>query len=73
MPNQSPTPVPVSTAPGNPVTGTMTTIVTDTGLKYPDTSSGVDLGIKQAKVVVNYNFRGTNYQVEMNTMRSPDQ
>ena len=73
MPDQSPTPVPVSTAPGNPVTGTMTTTVTSAGLRYPDDDEGTNLRIKQAKVVVDYNFRGKNYKVEMNTMRAPDQ
>jgi type II secretory pathway pseudopilin PulG len=69
--NQTAT-VQVSSAPGNPVSGTMTTTVADTGLKYP-ASTGTDLNIKQAKVVVNYTFRSKSYSIEMNTMRAPDQ
>jgi prepilin-type N-terminal cleavage/methylation domain-containing protein len=69
--NQTAT-VQVSTAPGNPVSGTMTTTVLDTGLKYP-AGTGTDLRIKQAKVVVAYKFRGKDYSVELNTMRAPDQ
>lgn len=64
--------VQISTAPGNPVSGTMTTTVADTSLKYP-AGTGTDLNIKQAKVVVSYTFRGKGYSVEMNTMRAPDQ
>jgi prepilin-type N-terminal cleavage/methylation domain-containing protein len=66
------TSVQISTAPGNPVSGTMTTTVADTALKYP-AGTGTDLNIKQAKVVVSYKFRGKDYAVEMNTMRAPDQ
>jgi type II secretory pathway pseudopilin PulG len=70
--NQTAT-VQVSTAPGNPVSGTMTTTVVDaSGLKYP-AGTGTDLKIKQAKVVVAYKFRGKDYSVELNTMRAPDQ
>ena len=68
--NQTET-VQISTAPGNPVAGTMTTTVADTGLKYPE--GGTVLNIKQAKVVVAYNFRGKAFSVEMNTLRAPDQ
>jgi len=63
--------VQISTAPGNPVSGTLATTVTDTGLKYP--AGGTDLKIKQAKVTVTYTFRSKQYLVEMNTMRAPDQ
>ena len=69
--NQTAT-VQVSTAPGNPVSGTMTTTVADAGLKYPP-DTGTDLKLKQARVVVAYKFRGKDYSVEMNTMRAPDQ
>jgi type II secretory pathway pseudopilin PulG len=69
---QTPQTVAISTAPGNPVSGTMTTTIVDTNLKYPD-STGTLLNIKQAKVVVDYKFRGDSYSVEMNTMRAPDQ
>jgi type II secretory pathway pseudopilin PulG len=69
--NQTAT-VDISTAPGNPVSGTMTTTVADTLLKYP-ANTGTDLNIKQARVVVAYKFRGKDYSVEMNTMRAPDQ
>jgi prepilin-type N-terminal cleavage/methylation domain-containing protein len=69
--NQTAT-VQISTAPGNPVSGTMTTTVADTSLKYP-AGTGTDLNIKQAKVVVSYKFRGKDYLIEMNTMRAPDQ
>jgi type II secretory pathway pseudopilin PulG len=66
------TPVPISTAPGNQVNGTMTTTVSDTLLQYPP-GTGPDLKIKQAKVVVAYKFRGKDYSIEMDTMRAPDQ
>ena len=69
--NQTAT-VQISAAPENPVSGTMTTTVADTGLKYP-AGTGTDLNIKQAKVVVAYTFRGKAYSVELNTMRAPDQ
>lgn len=69
--NQTAT-VQISTAPGNPVTGTMTTTVADTALKYP-AGTGTDLNIKQATVVVSYKFRGKDYSIQMNTMRAPDQ
>jgi type II secretory pathway pseudopilin PulG len=69
---QAPLTVAVSTAPGNPVSGTMTTTITDTTLKYPD-ATGTLLNIKQARVIVAYNFRGKPYSVEMNTLRAPDQ
>ena len=46
----------------------MTTTVTDTGHEY----SGTDLKVKQAQVVVAYNFRGKTFSVEMNTLRAPD-
>ena len=69
--NQTAT-VQISSAPENPVSGTMTTTVADTGLKYP-ADTGTDLNIKQAKVVVAYTFRSKAYSVELNTMRAPDQ
>jgi type II secretory pathway pseudopilin PulG len=69
---QVPLTVAVSTAPGNPVSGTMTTTITDTTLKYPE-SIGTLLNIKQAKVRVEYNFRGKLFFVEMHTLRAPDQ
>lgn len=70
---QTPLTVAISTAPGNPVSGTMYTYITDTTLKYPDTSGGDLLNIKQARIRVEYNFRGRPYFVEMNTLRAPDQ
>ena len=69
---QDPLTVAISTAPGNPVSGTMTTTIIDTTLKYPETT-GTLLNIKQAKVRVAYNFRGKDFFVEMNTLRAPDQ
>jgi hypothetical protein len=50
----------------------MTTTITDTTLKYPE-ATGTLLNIKQAKVRVEYNFRGKNFFVEMHTLRAPDQ
>ena len=64
--------VDVSTAPGNPVSGTLYTYITDTTLKYP-AGTGDLLNIKQARIRVEYNFRGKPYFVEMNTLRAPDQ
>jgi type II secretory pathway pseudopilin PulG len=66
---QAPTPVQVSTAPGNPVSGTMTTEIKDAGL----TIGGTDLKLKQATVTVAYTFRGQPFSIVMNTMRAPDQ
>ena len=68
MPNQAPVPVDVSAGPGYSVSGTVTTTVTETGHEC----SGTDLKVKQARVVVAYNFRGKTFSVEMNTLRAPD-
>jgi prepilin-type N-terminal cleavage/methylation domain-containing protein len=69
MPGQAPSNVKVSEGPGNPVTGTMTTAVTNTGLQY----NGTDLNVKQASVTVTYTFRNRQYSIVMNTLRAPDQ
>lgn len=69
---QDPLTVDVSTSPGNPVSGKMYTTITDTDLKYPPTT-GTLLNIKQAKVRVEYKFRGKDFFVEMHTLRAPDQ
>jgi prepilin-type N-terminal cleavage/methylation domain-containing protein len=68
MPNQAAVPVDVGAGPGNTVSGTVTTTVTDTGHEY----GGSDLKVKQAQVVVAYDFRGKTFSVEMNTLRAPD-
>src|SRR4051794_27115334 len=69
--NQAAQTVQISTAPGNPVSGTMRTTVTDPN--PPLSYSGSDLKLKQAKVVVSWTFGGKPFAVEMNTMRAPDQ
>jgi prepilin-type N-terminal cleavage/methylation domain-containing protein len=59
------------------VTGTMVTTVTDPGLTQTvivsGSSSTANLDLRQLKVAVNYNYRGSNYSVIMNSMRTADQ
>lgn len=54
------------------VTGTMTTTITDTGSTMNFTGSTQNLNIYRATVTVSYAFRGKNYSVSMDTMRTAD-
>jgi type II secretory pathway pseudopilin PulG len=55
------------------VTGTMTTVVTDTGLTGTVGSTSTNLNIWQATVTVTWTFRGKNYSVSLDTMRTGNQ
>jgi prepilin-type N-terminal cleavage/methylation domain-containing protein len=59
------------------VTGSMTTTITDPGLTgtvpVNGTNVTTNLNVRQAKVDVSYNFRGTTYHVILNTLRTADQ
>jgi hypothetical protein len=55
------------------VTGTMTTTVTDTGSTMTFAGSTTNLNVRCATVTVSYTFRGKNYNVSMDTMRTADQ
>jgi prepilin-type N-terminal cleavage/methylation domain-containing protein len=54
------------------VTGTMTTTITNTSSTMNFTGTSQDLNIYRATVTVSYSFRGTNYNVSMDTMRTAD-
>jgi prepilin-type N-terminal cleavage/methylation domain-containing protein len=54
------------------VTGTMTTSVTDTGSSMTFAGTTANLNIRRATVTVSYTFRGKNYSVSMDTMRTAD-
>jgi hypothetical protein len=55
------------------VTGTMTTTVADTGLTGTVGSTATALNIWQATVTVAWNFRGKNYSVSLDTLRTGNQ
>jgi prepilin-type N-terminal cleavage/methylation domain-containing protein len=55
------------------VTGTMTTTVADTGLTNTVGSTSTNLNIWQATVTVSWTFRGKNYSVSLDTMRTGNQ
>lgn len=55
------------------VTGTLTTAVTDTGMTSDFINAGTKLNIRRATVTVSYNFRGRDYAVTMDTLRTADQ
>jgi type II secretory pathway pseudopilin PulG len=55
------------------VTGTMTTVVTNTGLAGTVGSTPTDLNLWQATVTVTWIFRGKNYSVSLDTMRTGNQ
>jgi len=55
------------------VTGTMTTTVADTGLTGTVGSTATGLNIWQATVTVAWNFRGKNYSVSLDTLRTGNQ
>jgi type II secretory pathway pseudopilin PulG len=55
------------------VTGTMTTVVADTGLTGTVGTTATTLNIWQATVTVSWTFRGKNYSVSLDTMRTGNQ
>jgi prepilin-type N-terminal cleavage/methylation domain-containing protein len=55
------------------VTGTMTTTVTDLGATMTFAGSTKNLNTYRATVTVSYTYRGKNYNVSMDTMRTGDQ
>jgi type II secretory pathway pseudopilin PulG len=55
------------------VTGTMTTTVADTGLTGTVGATATSLNIWQATVTVAWTFRGKNYSVSLDTMRTGNQ
>jgi hypothetical protein len=55
------------------VTGTMTTTVTDLGATMTFANSTKNLNTYRATVTVIYTYRGKNYNVSMDTMRTGDQ
>ena len=55
------------------VTGTMTTTVTDTGSTMNFTGTSQNLNVRRATVTVSYTYRGTTYNVSMDTARTADQ
>lgn len=54
------------------VTGTLTTTITDTATTMTFINS-TNLNTRKASVSVNYSFRGRNYTVAMDTLRTADQ
>jgi len=54
------------------VTGTMTTTVTDMGTTMTFAGATSSLNIRRATVTVSYSFRGKNYSVSLDTMRTAD-
>ena len=55
------------------VTGTLTTTITETGMQSSFINANTDLNIRRANVNVTYNFRGRDYSVSMDTLRTADQ
>jgi hypothetical protein len=55
------------------VTGTMTTTITNPGSTMTFAGTTTNLNVYRATVRVSYTFRGTNYSVSMDTMRTADQ
>lgn len=55
------------------VTGTMTTTITNPGATMTFAGTTTNLNVYRATVTVSYTFRGKNYNVSMDTMRTADQ
>jgi prepilin-type N-terminal cleavage/methylation domain-containing protein len=55
------------------VRGTLTTTITDASLFSNFINNNTKLNTRKAKVAVNYTFRGREYTVEMDTLRTADQ
>jgi prepilin-type N-terminal cleavage/methylation domain-containing protein len=55
------------------VSGTMTTTITDTNSTMTFAGITSNLNVRKANVTVAYSFRGKNYSVSMDTLRTADQ
>ena len=55
------------------VRGTMTTTITNPGFTMTFAGSTANLNVYRATVTVSYSFRGKDYNVSMDTMRTADQ
>ena len=55
------------------VTGTLTTTITDTGMQSSFINPNTDLNTRRANETVTYTFRGRDYTVQMDTLRTADQ
>lgn len=55
------------------VTGTLTTTITDALMTSDFINNNTKLNVRQANVTVSYNFRGRDYTVSMDTLRTADQ
>jgi prepilin-type N-terminal cleavage/methylation domain-containing protein len=55
------------------VTGTLSTTVTDATIASSFVNANTDLNVRKANVTVTYTFRGRNYTVSMDTLRTADQ
>ena len=55
------------------VTGTMTTTITDTNATMTFAGITSNLNVRKANITVAYSFRGKDYSVSMDTLRTADQ
>jgi type II secretory pathway pseudopilin PulG len=55
------------------VTGTLSTTITDAAVASSFINANTDLNVRNANVAVTYTFRGRNYTVSMDTLRTADQ
>ena len=55
------------------VTGTLTTTITDAGISMTFAGTTSNLNVRKATASVSYTFRGKNYDVAMDTLRTADQ
>jgi prepilin-type N-terminal cleavage/methylation domain-containing protein len=55
------------------VTGTLTTTITDAGMTSSFINANTDLNTRRANVTVTYTFRGRDYTLSMDTLRTADQ
>lgn len=54
------------------VTGTMTTTITDAGATMNFAGVNANLNVRRATVTVSYSFRGKDYNVTLDTLRTAD-
>ena len=55
------------------VSGTMTTVITDTASSMNFAGVNANLNVRRATVTVSYTYRGKSYNVSLDTMRTADQ
>jgi prepilin-type N-terminal cleavage/methylation domain-containing protein len=55
------------------VTGTLTTTITDAAITSSFINANTDLNLRRANVTISYNFRGRDYTLSMDTLRTADQ